>query len=244
MNEPFVFLDNKNKKIHIVINTLCKTISFSDLESNDDFFYELNRKFSNYEMFTLSQNISKKDFRKLIDDLTESEKVIEKRQVQTEKEVEKSAEDNESSFIMSTTPTKFFIEELGMEFKMPGDHYNLDNYEDKDIEKSQTFKFFIDKGYLKRASLSTIRKTKEAYITERRNKKDARSMIIDRDNIGIKRSGDEPETIDIGSEPVSRTSKASNLDPETQEAIDGFFDSSDEAKFLDPSLRGLLDGRK
>jgi len=251
MNNPFVFLDNKNKKLHIVINTLCKTIDFDNLEDNEDFLYELNRKFPTYDFFTHSQEIAKKDFKKLVEDIVESNKAVEERQVKEASQEKQDVEDESSSYIMSTTESKFFIEELGMEFKLPGDFYDLANYDEQKITKSKTFKLFLDKGWLKRASMSTINSVKEEHIKKKRQIKESRSMIIERDG-AVRRSGvaDSDDTMLIEGSDADipkgggRTLDGVHVNEELKNSMTdivfGGNEESEAEKFLDPSLKRLL----
>jgi hypothetical protein len=199
MKKPFIVIDFADKEILVIVNTYCKTIGFGEIEKNEDFFYELFRRYKEINFVSKYAEMGKKDFLKLIEDLSEAIKEEVKEEVKgsilafqdddTEKFEEKE-EEEELRYLMSNTDKRFSIDDLGIVFSHRAENYEIKLIGEDKVNKSEYLKVFIEKGLVVKATASMVRKEQGAYLKKSRStrSKTGGLQIVDREGVDV--SGD------------------------------------------------------
>ena len=152
MKNPFIVINFADKELLVIIGSNCRTVKFSKIEENENFFLELFRRYGDVNFASKFADISKKEFMTLLDDLNQAIKQEEKeekketvlafQQVDNGEPVEEKEE--ELRYIMSNTEKRFELPDIGLMFSHKGESYEVALVGQDKIDQSEYIKVFLN----------------------------------------------------------------------------------------------------
>jgi hypothetical protein len=207
MKKPFIVINFEDKEVMVIVKAYCRTISFDSIGDNEDFFYELFRKYKSVNFASKFSDMGKKDFLSLLDDLSEAIK-LEVKEVEPEALAfqepasQEIIEDTEFRYIMSNTEKRFSVEDLGVVFSHKAENYEISLIGKDKIDKSEYLKVFIKNGMIVMATASMVREAQAEYNKmSRSSRSKSHSLgIVDREEIDVTTGASDMGRMDISDE--------------------------------------------
>ena len=210
MSNPFVIVDLEEQFVIVSLGTVTKRIKFNKLEENENFFYELFKRYDNLNFVSKYSQIGKKDVKKLLLDLEDqfvgnSATVVSDRNTVNKvisNDVKPSIEDiNENStLIRSSTEKRFCIEDLELKFDSPADYYDLAVLDPEKVAKSNQLSYFMKTGLIVKTNFDEIKVLCDKYQKEVKNT-GGYAIVDTKDGeiVGNSNSDDDATTINVSS---------------------------------------------
>jgi hypothetical protein len=246
MKKPFVIINFEEKEILVVVKTYCRTVKFEEIDKNEEFFYELFRRHDGVNFASKYSEMNKKDFLKLIDDLSEAIKAEKKEEEKEEilafqepVNQEEETADEEYRYIMSNTEKRFSMDDLGIIFSHKGENYEVALIGQDKVDKSEYLKVFLKNGMAVMATASMVRETQSEYLKKSRTgrRKPGGLDIVDREDMGGVTEASDIQKMDINDSELDDMVSTGGSDNGLE--YDAFSNTTG-----DPSLDALMKGMK
>jgi hypothetical protein len=142
-------------------------------EDDEEFLFELFRRYDKVNFVSKYNELDKKDAKKLINDLEDQfasqpvpEPVVQQDNTVSKTDVQQAppADPNfESTLIRSNTEKRFAIEDLDLKFDSPADFYDLAVLDQAKVAKSTQLKYFMEVGLIVKTNYDEIRELTNKY---------------------------------------------------------------------------------